>query len=91
LELNAGDIVCSKAGRDKGKYFVVIKAEDSEFVYICDGKLRKVDKPKKKKIKHLAKTSYASKLIKDKLEASERVTNPELRRVIGEIDNNANV
>ena len=91
MELNAGDIVCSKAGRDKGKYFVVVATDGSEFVYICDGKLRKVDKPKKKKIKHLAKTSYVSVFIKDKLETGERVTNPDLRRVIGEIDNNANV
>lgn len=91
MELHAGEIVCSKAGRDKGKYFVVMETDGSEFVYICDGKLRKVDKPKKKKIKHLAKTGETAKVIIDKLASGERVTNPELRRTLCEMDSDANV
>lgn len=82
MELHAGEIVCSKAGRDKGKYFVVMEA-GGEYAYICDGKLRKADKPKKKKIKHLAKTGETSETLAEKLTGGEKVTNPELRRALG--------
>ena len=39
-------IVISKSGRDKGKWFAVIKTEGN-FVYIANGKLRKIENPKK--------------------------------------------
>lgn len=45
--------VCSKAGRDKGRFFAVLSIE-ADFAYIADGDLRKIEKPKRKKLKHLA-------------------------------------
>jgi len=50
-------IVFSKRGRDKGKAFVVVNA-DNEYVYLVDGRLRTLDKPKKKKIKHVQPTNH---------------------------------
>ena len=91
MELNAGEIVCSKAGRDKGKYFVVMETEYDNYAMICDGKLRKVDKPKRKKIKHLAKTGEIAVAIADKLAVGERITNPDLRRALCEMNSDANV
>jgi len=44
--------VLSLAGKDKGKIFLVIKS-DNDYVYIADGKRRKVDKPKRKNKKHV--------------------------------------
>ena len=52
VELNVGDLVVSRAGRDKGRPFVVQKAEEG-FVYLVDGDLRKLDRPKKKKRMHV--------------------------------------
>lgn len=52
-----GAVVKSKAGRDKFRHFVVIEVIDEEYVTIADGDLRKVDAPKKKKIKHLSFTN----------------------------------
>ena len=83
MELHAGEIVYSKAGRDKGNYFVVMETEGELFAYLCDGKLRKVDRPKKKKLKHLAKTGETATEIQNKLAGGGRVTNPELRRALG--------
>ena len=83
LQIKSGDIVLSKAGRDAGRYFIVIKTEDI-FAYICDGDLRKTDKPKKKKIKHLKNTGTESSYVKEKLSAGEKITNAELRREISE-------
>ena len=51
-EVTVGDLVVSRAGRDKGRPFIVLKAEEG-FVYLVDGDLRRLDKPKKKKRMHV--------------------------------------
>ena len=51
----AGMVVKSMAGHDSGSYYAVIRAENG-FAYIADGKLRKVEKHKKKNPLHLQKT-----------------------------------
>lgn len=48
-----GQIVKSKAGHDMYKHFVVTEVLDKDYVLIADGKSRKIDNPKKKKITHL--------------------------------------
>ena len=50
--MEAGDIVISRAGHDKGKPFVVIATVSDEFVLIADGDKRR-EAPKLKRIKHL--------------------------------------
>ncbi|MCL1913495.1 MAG: KOW domain-containing RNA-binding protein [Eubacteriaceae bacterium] len=55
-ELEKGQIVISKAGRDKGKHMVVAKVESETYVLLVDGSSRKVASPKRKKVKHIAKT-----------------------------------
>lgn len=53
LDLKVGQVVKSKAGRDKGRVFLIFDIIDNEYVFIIDGDLRRLDNPKKKKIKHL--------------------------------------
>lgn len=78
MEVSPGDIVYSIAGRDSGNYFVVVSVEGN-YAYICDGRNRKTDKPKKKKIKHL-KTGFGNAdYISNKIKNGEKVTNSELR------------
>lgn len=50
-----GRIVCSKSGRDKGYFLVVVKEEDG-YLLVCDGKERPLNRPKRKNPKHLALT-----------------------------------
>lgn len=52
MEYRVGQLVRSKAGRDKGVDFVVVKS-DNGYVYVADGRMRKLENPKKKKIKHI--------------------------------------
>jgi len=52
VEVSVGDLVVSRAGRDKGRPFVVLRAEEG-FVYLVDGDLRRLSKPKKKKRMHV--------------------------------------
>ncbi|MCR5652997.1 MAG: KOW domain-containing RNA-binding protein [Ruminococcus sp.] len=54
--MEKGRIVKSKAGKDKGQFYVVADVKDGR-AYLSDGKLRKLDNPKPKNPRHLAVTS----------------------------------
>ena len=69
-----GQVVCSKAGRDKG-YFMVVVDEGDGFVFVCDGKERPLKRPKRKNIKHLAFTNTV-------LEKNRFITNKQLRKAL---------
>ena len=45
-----GCFATSLAGHDHNNVYIIVDADD-EYVYLADGKLKKVDNPKKKKIK----------------------------------------
>lgn len=53
MEAEQNSVVRSLAGHDRGGYFAVIDCADDTHVLIADGKRRKVEKPKRKKRKHL--------------------------------------
>ncbi|MBR2883931.1 MAG: RNA-binding protein [Clostridia bacterium] len=78
MKVSPGNIVCSLAGKDSGSYFVVMSVVEN-YAFICDGRNRKTDKPKKKKVKHLNTECGYSHYIALKLEKGEQVTNAELR------------
>ena len=61
MDITKGSLVYSRAGRDKGTLFVVIEAE-GDWVYLADGDLRRVEKPKKKRLKHINKTNKVAEL-----------------------------
>lgn len=83
MEIVVGSVVYSKAGRDKGDDFIVIRLE-GEYAYLADGDLRKVDKPKKKKVRHIQKTNYVSQFVAEKLQTVGKVTNSEVRKALSE-------
>jgi ribosomal protein L14E/L6E/L27E len=74
--------VKSKAGRDKDRVFIIIEIIDELYVLIADGDLRKVEKPKKKKIKHLSKYNIVSKEIQNRHSGHQKISNLMLRREI---------
>lgn len=47
-----GELATSKAGHDKDRLYMIV-GEEGEYVYLCDGRLRGVEHPKKKKKKHI--------------------------------------
>ncbi len=51
--MNIGDIVISTKGRDKGRVYLVYSSIDENFVLLVNGESRKIDNPKKKRIKHI--------------------------------------
>ncbi len=83
---NAGDIVESLAGHDSGRYFVIIST-DRNFAQIANGKLRKLEKPKRKKLRHLKDTGYTYEQLTGEAFKSEKLTNPKLKKAIAEFKN----
>ena len=73
-----GDIVFSRAGRDKGRFFIVTEIVDDIFVRIADGDVRRLEKAKLKKIKHLKITGESVDSIAGKLEKGTKVYDAEI-------------
>ncbi len=61
MDIRSGRVVISSAGHDSGRRMVVTGA-DGGFVFVADGKERKLASPKKKNIKHVRATSDSVKL-----------------------------
>ncbi len=81
--LDVGQVVFSKSGRDKGRPFIVISIEE-EYAYLADGKLRKVDTPKRKKYKHIQKTNDALQWIRKKIIEEGMTTDVDVRKALDE-------
>ena len=79
MDISKSDIIESLAGRDKGKYFYVMDVEDN-YVLIADGKGRKLENPKRKKLKHVRRVARTETRVALKLQQGEKVLNSELRR-----------
>ncbi|HKL76626.1 MAG TPA: hypothetical protein VJ881_11230 [Halanaerobiales bacterium] len=83
-----GEIVKSKAGRDKDSYYLVNKIIDAKYIEVVDGNKRKIKNPKKKNIKHLEKTGYIAEELKVWLENGKRVRNEDIKLVIKDFEDN---
>lgn len=74
-----GSVVRSKAGRDAGRYFVVMALEGEDFAWVSDGKLRGIDRQKRKRRKHLYVTEAYVSGLQERLTAGQAVENHEIR------------
>ncbi|WP_105616883.1 KOW domain-containing RNA-binding protein [Vallitalea okinawensis] len=81
LEFQVGQIVKSKAGRDKDHYFIIIE-DLGEYVYLVDGHLRKLEKPKKKKKKHLQTINVIVNDLKEQIIEGYKITNADIRKAL---------
>lgn len=81
-DIQIGQLVRSKAGRDKDRIFIVMNIVDEKYVQIADGDLRRIEKPKKKKIRHLTIMDQVSTSLKDKLSGDGKINNAFVRREI---------
>ena len=79
MDISKSDIVLYLAGRDKGKLFYVMDTEDN-FVILADGKGRKLENPKRKKLKHVRRVSRTETRVATKILNGDKVLNSELRR-----------
>lgn len=74
-----GQLVTSKAGHDKGTLYVIV-AQETDFVYLCDGRLRTPENPKKKRYKHIQPTNaVVDGALAGKLQRGEKVYAEEIK------------
>ena len=73
------DVVMTTAGRDQGKLFYVI-GTDPVYLMLANGKDRTMDKPKRKKRKHVQKVLRPETRVAGKIASGDKVLNSELRR-----------
>ena len=73
------DVVMTTAGRDQGKLFYVI-GTDPVYLMLVNGKDRTLDKPKRKKRKHVQKVLRPETRVAGKIASGGKVLNSELRR-----------
>lgn len=71
--VSLGQVVQSKAGRDKGRFFVVIGLAEESYVLLADGDLRKITRPKRKKIKHFTCKPVVNQDIMKRLSNGEKI------------------
>ena len=83
-DIQISDVVISTAGRDAGSCFYVIGMEGA-YVFLADGKGRTLDKPKRKKLKHIEKVLRSETRVAAKLLSGDKVLNGELRRDLASI------
>lgn len=76
LKYEIGSIVESRAGHDCGGWFVVLRRE-GEYVFLADGKRRKKDKPKRKKLKHVRPTEA------EPISVTDDLTDKKIRTLLG--------
>ena len=78
-DFNISDVVKATAGRDQDKLFYVIAQEDA-YLILANGKDRPLDRPKRKKRKHVQKVRRSETRVAEKISRGDKVLNSELRR-----------
>lgn len=81
-DITIGQVVKSRAGRDKGRIFLVLNIVDDQHVSLVDGDLRKLDNPKRKKIKHLIVYNTVLQELNYKLDNKMKINNAYIRKLL---------
>ena len=79
--ISTGDIVKSSAGRDRESYFFVLDIEKG-YALLADGKLRKVESPKRKNLRHIVFISDEESKVRTKILQKEKLQNAEIRKAL---------
>ena len=85
ISYEPGQFARSLAGRDKGRLYIILKAE-GEYVSLTDGKYRPAEKPKRKKKKHVQLKDSGWNGEKEMLIRGETADNAQIRRILKEAD-----
>lgn len=84
MDIVKANIVKSTAGRDKGELFFVL-ATEGDFLLLADGKLRPMERPKRKRRKHVVLRRADGGELSRRIRSNESITNSELRKAIAAV------
>ena len=79
-EFTIGSFVTATAGHDSGKCYVIFEM-DPEYVYLVDGRIRTLERPKKKKRIHIRMLPEIDQFLAEKVKL-KTVKNEEIKRAI---------
>ena len=77
-----GRLVCSTAGRDRGKFYLVLHVLSPNLVQVVNGEERTIQVPKKKNIKHLKPYPRLAGEVVEKTNAGQKITDKEIREAL---------
>lgn len=83
MELRRGQVVISKAGRDAGTLLAVLEVEPP-WAVLADGRRRPLERPKRKKLRHLSPTL---KVLPEEALTTNRKLRAALRKAGGQQEN----
>ena len=89
MDIAKSDVVRSAAGRDKGNLFFVLETE-GEFLLLADGRRRRVERPKRKKRKHVEAAAAPRSKTAESIKCGSPVSNREVRRVLAQLRGGGN-
>ena len=81
-----GSVVRSAAGHDRGELFLVLR-EEGDFLWLVDGKGRKLETPKKKRRKHVVSAGVWTHPVTGRLREGGLVLDSEIRRALAAFRN----
>ncbi|MDI3316673.1 MAG: KOW domain-containing RNA-binding protein [Bacillota bacterium] len=84
LRYRPGQLVVSRAGRDRGRAYLVV-AVDPRWVYVADGSVRDVRHPKKKNPRHLAPTERVAEELAGLPPGAREWSNRKVREAIARL------
>ena len=79
-DIVTSDIVASLCGRDRGALMMVVGLDSEGYALLCDGRLRKIEKPR-----HVRLVCHTDCPAAQKLRAGERLSNSEIRRALSDL------
>ncbi len=82
IPYEAGRAAYSTQGRDKGRLMLIVAVLDERTVLIADGDLRKLDKPKRKQIKHLRALPHTFPELAERLGSPHPPLNSDVRKAL---------
>ena len=80
--ITIGSVVYSRAGRDEGRYYIVTEIVSDGFVRIVDGVVRRLDKAKLKKLKHVKVTGDVIESVAEKIKTGAVIYDSEIREAL---------
>lgn len=78
-DFKQGSVVYSVKGRDKGVFYVCVSPVTDNYVFVSDGATHKLNKPKRKNIKHIKSAGASLDGIAAKLIENKKVFDSELK------------
>jgi large subunit ribosomal protein L14e len=85
--LRRGQMVRSTAGRDSGRYYLIMDLTNERLIQVADGVKHRIVKPKQKNLKHLRVTVAIAREIEAAFSAGQPVSDTQIQTAIHQLNN----